>query len=117
MAKWLLAISLFIFLSCNREERTWRVQYEINLLENEQASVRAIYRNSDNADVSESPIDDNIWRSPVYDDFKEGDEAYIRVERLTGDADYEISILRDGAVHESDELKAGQTEIEVRRGI
>ncbi|KAB1063223.1 hypothetical protein [Salibacter halophilus] len=117
MAKWLLAISLFVLFSCDREERTWRVQYEINLLENDQASVRAIYRNSDNADVSESPIDKNIWRSPVYDDFKEGDEAYIRVERLTGDADYEISILRDGAVHESDQLKAGQTEIEVRRGI
>jgi hypothetical protein len=117
MAKWLFVILLTVFFSCDREEETWRVQYEVNLLENEQATVRAIYRNSDNADVSESPIDDNIWRSPVYDDFKEGDEAYIRVERLTGDADYEISILRDGAVHESDQLKAGQTEIEVKRRI
>ena len=117
MVKWLFTISPFVLFSCDREERTWRVQYEVNLLENEQASVRAIYRNSNNTDVSKSPIDGNIWRSPVYDDFREGDEAYIRVERLTGDADYEISILRDGAVHESDQLKAGQTEIEVRRRI
>ncbi|MGB0806506.1 MAG: hypothetical protein ACPGRC_07430 [Salibacteraceae bacterium] len=103
------AISLLTFFGCEKNEiKKWTVQYKVENRGIEVATYRMIYQLRGGATKSVGPLTDRIWESEILGDFESGTPVQIEMEILSGAGKYDVSILRDGAIHEKETLEKGE---------
>ena len=111
MNKILLAISfLFIFSlhSCKKEvDVKWTVKYQILNLDNEIPVYRLTYLLPNGSTKTVGPINTYNWESEDLLEFESGSHVSLRVEIITGIGNYQVQILRNGAVFKEDEMLGG----------
>jgi hypothetical protein len=111
----LLSISIGLILcfqSCQEDPQIWKVNYEVRLTEPGAVEYRVRYTNAEGATELQGPIENDFYLS---DTFLMEDETALRfsIERISGEAELNINVLRDGAVHATDRLGSAQKELEI----
>ncbi len=108
----ILLLSLPIF-SCKEEKETWKVNYKlVNETVGKPSSVRVSFTNETGGTQLNGVVSDGIWTSDTFL-FQDDDLVRFKLERVSGDAEYRMEILRNGAVHEGGVLFPSDEELEI----
>lgn len=111
--KYRLFIVFLIFAAACSEEREWDVAYEANKLDSEPNSLRVTYTAEGGRDVQKAPVEGNVWLSDTVHALKEGTFVRMKVERITGNSLYDLTIYRGKGKLENRRLSPGQNSITV----
>ena len=93
--------------SCSEEEKTWTVVYSVDPRGGTSATFRVRYKTQNQTTREEGPFTE-YWESAPITEFADGEAVSLEVERISGNAQFEFAILRNGAVHESGSMAANE---------
>lgn len=91
----------FLFLSCQKlPEKRWDVQYKAVNVGRHASLYRMTYMTRSGGTKVVGPISTRHWESEVLMDYDEGSPVQLEIEILSGEASFDLQILRDGGLHE-----------------
>lgn len=94
----LLCVCFTCFSSCKKGPKLWDVSYEVE--PNVSANVEYIVKYTlANGATFVSEKQRAKFVSPTVSDFKEGETAVLEIEVMSGSANFELRILRQGVRH------------------
>ena len=93
--------SVFIFLGCEDDVKTWTVEYVVNADAGNTYRVKYL---TQNGTLREEGPKDGFWRSNELTEFEDEKRVYLEIERLNGNAPIALRILRNTATHEEGEV-------------
>lgn len=95
-------------MGCQKAEKKWIVNYEIELLSGSVNEYRVRLLDPNGVEVTLNPVFKDKWKSSSYL-FSSGSHTFFEVELLKStNSDLNIRILRDGAVHEAGKIVKGE---------
>lgn len=107
----LLLISICL-LGCG-EPRQWEVVYRVIQKEPGACEYRVRYVDESGAEVQNGVLSTFPFVSDTLT-FEDGSDIYFSVERVSGSIQLEAQILRDGAIHASEEILEADREVELQ---
>jgi len=93
--------SMFIFLGCEDDVKTWTVEYVVNA---EAGNTYRVKYLTQNGALREEGPKEGFWRSSELTEFEDEKRVYLEIERLNGNAPITLRILRNTATHEEGEV-------------
>lgn len=97
---------LISFVSCEKIEpaKKWEVQYKLLNIGNDIPTYRVNYTLKNGSTQKEGPFTSYNWESEKLTEFEEGIPVFLEIEIISGKGQYELIILRDGAIHEMETM-------------
>ena len=105
----ILGIAILLMCGCKKEpDPVWTVQYKVINQGYERPTYRLTYMLQSGGTKVVGPITTWHWESEILPDFEGERPVQLEMEITSGEGEYELQILRDGAVHHSEILPLGQ---------
>ena len=119
MRRLILLFSCCILLfSCEFQQETlWTGRYRIVEHSGHTPSYKVTYKLPNGSTKIFGPITDNFWETDDLEGYKDGDLLSIKLELISGQGDFELTILVNGSSYESDRVTLDQGSTEISRYI
>ncbi len=107
---WIVFGAIFTLLVSGCEKvnmKRWEVQYKAVNQGYQIPVYRITYMTKSGGTKVVGPINSWHWESEVFNGVEEGSPVQLEIEILSGEASFDMQILRDGALHEHLILREG----------
>ena len=107
MTRFLAIVFILVsFASCEKIEpsKKWEVHYQLLNIGNDIPTYRVNYTLKNGSTKKVGPFNTYNWESEALTEFEEGTSVFLEIEIISGKGQFEMIILRDGAIHEKETM-------------
>ena len=108
-----LLIASLTFSGCQKDSKEYTLSYRVVKTSVGPATFRVTFTTETGATRQEGPIDLNFWTSEEFNEAEDGLLVNMTVEVLSGDAEFNIFILRDDAQHVAGEVSTSSSPVTI----